>query len=332
MQATNQIGDTMLKYAKLRFQQFSGTSLHDLSEPSDVFCNVHRSFLEFLVHNRDAVCTWLDEQLRDQTLQELMAFFSGNMIRYLHNRNQFLVLDADHTRDLNEVYHQFLRGFRTVLDKSENTLRLRFALQDVFASHQSNLEQFVRDLYPTSAQYELAEPVCNEYSPELQLAMLHITIDDLSEPILDVGCGSHGNLVNTLNQQGKIAFGIDRDAISGTFTKQVDWFDYHPAREAWGTIISHMALSNHFLHQHLNPAGNPEAYAHLYMSLLHALKPGGQFIYTPGLPFIEDLLPADQYTVDQYPITQLHSSPIDRILRQQLGESVLYATRITKLV
>ena len=89
-----------------------------------------------------------------------------------------------------------------------------------------------------------------------------------------------------------------------------------------------MALSNHFLHHHFSPEGHPEQYAYLYMRILNALKPGGQFLYTPGLPFIEDMLPEDRYWVERKFIPELCNTSVDTSLRGHYGASVFYATKI----
>jgi hypothetical protein len=91
--------------------------------------------------------------------------------------------------------------------------------------------------------------------------------------------------------------GVDRSASDSTDLIQADWLDYKIEHGAWGTIISHMAFSNHFVFQHLYKHGQVEPYARQYMAILKALKPGGSFYYTPGLPFIEAYLPEDSYQV-----------------------------------
>lgn len=91
-----------------------------------------------------------------------------------------------------------------------------------------------------------------------------------------------------------------------------------------------MAFSTHFLHHHLRTDGHPERYARLYLDLLAALKPGGSLLYTPGLPFMENLLPAERYVVRRRPICLPETNPLDTAFRRRLGASVAYACRIVK--
>ncbi len=329
MQSVDSIGDVLKQYAERRFQRFSATRLRDLSAPSDAFCTVPISYLEFLVQNAHPICEWLDEYLTGRSIErfeDTVLFFSNNMLRFIHNKNQYVSISENDKHDLMQLYQKFFTDFRNVLGAQPRLPHLEEKLRQVLASHQLDLELFVRNLAPDDEEFVLKEPVCSEYSPELQLRILHIQPDQLAVPILDLGCGTQGTLVRYLNAQGKMAFGVDRDA--GDNLIQADWLHYPLTANHWGTVISHMAFSIHFLHHHLNPQGQPESYARLYMAVLHALKPTGQFFYAPGLPFIEELLPPQQYKIERYPIPELANNPIEKML----NVPILYASKITRLV
>lgn len=180
-------------------------------------------------------------------------------------------------------------------------------------------------------------PPCHEYDPEFQLALWGITPanlrSELKEPILDLGCGQQASLVRYLRAAGLEAYGVDRfvDAdpagggdgrggdgrggegrspvdgdsdglVDGEFLRQGDWLDTPLQPKSWGTIISHMGFSNHFFHHHLRKDGHPERYARRFMDILGALKQGGRFLYAPGLPFFEPLLPEAEAQVVIHPI------------------------------
>ena len=185
------------------------------------------------------------------------------------------------------------------------------------------------DAAAIGAAFLAGDPVCLEYSPELQLRVLHADADQLLEPVLDLGCGKHAALVRFLRERGKEAFGIDRVAPRRRFVVRADWLDWplEPAR--WGTVLSHQGLSTHFLHQHLRPDGRPERHARRYMDVLRALKPGGSFRYAPGLPFFEELLPRDEYDVERFPVAELAGGAVDAALKVAFGTSVLFACRVT---
>ncbi|MBN9613870.1 MAG: class I SAM-dependent methyltransferase, partial [Actinobacteria bacterium] len=131
------------------------------------------------------------------------------------------------------------------------------------------------------------EVVCAEYSPRTQLRVLGVAPEELAGPVLDLGAGAHGRLVALLRGTGVDAIGVDRysrvpHVLPG------DWLSAPFAPGSWGTVISHLGFSLHFLHHHR--AGDAVDFARAYMRILRALVPGGRFVYAPSLPFIEDLL------------------------------------------
>ena len=67
-------------------------------------------------------------------------------------------------------------------------------------------------------------------------------------------------------------------------------------------MLSHHAFSLHFLHHHRAQGPEAYAYAQAYMAILRSLRVGGRFVYVPGLPFIEALLPAAQYRCTRAPL------------------------------
>ncbi|HBK32433.1 MAG TPA: class I SAM-dependent methyltransferase, partial [Porphyromonadaceae bacterium] len=131
--------------------------------------------------------------------------------------------------------------------------------------------------------------VCCEYSADIQKHILHLQLEELPEPILDVGSGKHGNLVKSLRAAGLIVYGIDRFSDC-SWVEKADWLTYDYGMEKWGTIISNLGFSNHFLHHHLREDGNFIGYAKKYMEILNSLKLHGRMYYAPELPFIEQYL------------------------------------------
>ncbi|HEY1959296.1 MAG TPA: hypothetical protein VGH28_26965 [Polyangiaceae bacterium] len=161
------------------------------------------------------------------------------------------------------------------------------------------------------------------YSPELQLAVLGLSIDSLREPILDVGCGPDALLVEHLRAAGKSARGIDFQ-IDGT-----DWltFDYGAAR--WGTIVSHLGFSLHFMHQEMKSSEVAFEYARAYMRIVKSLAPGGTFAYVPGLPFIEAMLPPNALRVVRVPLApELVTSAVASV-QEATGLVLDAATHVT---
>ena len=173
-----------------------------------------------------------------------------------------------------------------------------------------------------------AEWLCAEYSPALQLRVLALDAAALAEPILDLGCGPSAALVRELRRLGKDAVGLDRAQSTEPFLRVGDWLDFDLGRGRWGTVLSHMGFSNHFVHHHLRSGETAARYARRYMQVLTALRPDGLFAYAPGLPFLERLLPPERWALSRHPVTELAGTAVDRQLEAALGESVLYSCQV----
>lgn len=161
---------------------------------------------------------------------------------------------------------------------------------------------FVRELNGIRQPY-VQEVVCAEYSPATQLAVLQLDPATMKGPVLDIGCGQHAYLVRYLREQGIAATGIDR-FIDHTedYLVSADWLEYSLQPGYWGTIISNLSFSNHFLHHHQRSDSGYLRYARKYMDILAALQPGGTYHYAPQLPMIEAYLPADKYLINHYSV------------------------------
>jgi len=145
---------------------------------------------------------------------------------------------------------------------------------------------------------------CSEYTPELQIDILQIDIKQLSQPVLDIGCGRNGYLANYLKSQGIEIYGIDRFKFQTSNLITVDWLEYDYGKEKWGTIVSNLGFSNHFNHHNLREDGNYIEYGKTYMNILSSLKVGGCFHYAPDLPFIEKYLDKNHYDLRKIEISE----------------------------
>ena len=221
------------------------------------------------------------------TSKSLEAFYKLNQYYYFSNRNK---------EKLKAVYtelFQFLEDHENLSEYEEN--------------HYNNLRRWVAETNPfavklyTDKNEILQDVVCKEYNALLQLDLLSIDLDGIEEPVLDIGCGKNGELVDFLRKSGIEAFGFDR-IMSATppYCKNSDWFDFKYEKEKWGTIISHLGFSNHFNHHHLRLDGNYVEYAQVYMQILSSLKQGGTFYYAPYLPFIEQFLDKEKFEIRNY--------------------------------
>lgn len=241
------------------------------------------------------------------------------LIDYLTNRaiqefckiNQYFTFDRAARLSLRNLY----------VDLFANIKYHKTPIDEIAEKHYEKLIQWLQDsnsfaekIYSTEG--EKIEPVaCSEYSPALQLEVLHLDLAQMAEPILDIGCGKKGSLVLYLRQKGLDAYGIDRLICDDSIFTHADWFEYPFEKEQWGTIISNLGFSNHFLHHHLRNDGNFITYAKKYMEILSALKIDGSFHYAPDLPFIEQYLDRDKYQLTKYRLGnyEFNSSSIKRL-------------------
>ena len=105
-----------------------------------------------------------------------------------------------------------------------------------------------------------------------------IETGNLMEPILDVGCGKKGLLVKYLSYQGFSIVGIDRFSFTESNLFTADWLEYEYGNNHWGTIISNLGFSNHFIHHNLRDDGNYLAYGKKIYGDFEILKSGRKFL------------------------------------------------------
>jgi len=152
-------------------------------------------------------------------------------------------------------------------------------------------------------------------SENLLIEILQIDLDQIIEPVLDIGCGKQGNLVLFLRQNGIDSYGFDRFAYNNLALSNSDWFEYKFEKDKWGTIISNLGFSNHFRNHHFRNDGNFIDYAKKYMDILSSLKIGGSFHYAPDLPLVEQYLDKDKYQLTRHRIEnyEFKSTRINRL-------------------
>ena len=216
---------------------------------------------------------------------------ADQLVRWLHRHNQFLYATAQTRAELAQVYAQSLSDTAELLAEARSQAEIAAGLPELFAEHHARLALALKVAFGS----RLRDTVQAEYSPGLQFAVLGL--DQVETPVLDVGCGASGALVAHLRAAGIEAVGMDRDA-QAPGTAAGDWLTQDYGRDIWGTVISHLGFSLHFLHHHM--AGHDLAYdyARAYRRILASLKVGGRFAYAPALPFVEAVL-GEGYSVER---------------------------------
>jgi len=196
----------------------------------------------------------------------------------------------------------------------------------VFARHAAALATLFRGVLGENPR----EVTSATYSPELQLAVLGLSVDALREPILDVGCGEDAALVSFLRARGKNATGIDhRASIEGVATR-ADWLTFEYPTSRFGTIVSHLGFTLHFMHQEMKRSDLAFEYARAYMRIVRSLARGGTFAYVPGVPFIESMLPQTECVISRVALApDLVTDAVKRV-QEVTGLVLDTATHVTK--
>ena len=215
--------------------------------------------------------------------------------------NQYYSFQENDKTDLKKIYRNL---YQNIIEKKKT-------VDSISQIHYENLKAWLVKTNPFSQEMyrkkeSVLEPItCAEYSAVLQKNILHLKDIQLLEPVLDIGCGQEGNLVKYLRENAFEAYGIDRFADNSLFLEKADWLNFDYGIEKWGTIVSNVGFSNHFIHNHLREDGNFTGYAKKYMDILKSLKIGGCFCYAPDLPFIEQYLDGNSYSIKKYDIENL---------------------------
>lgn len=253
-----------------------------------------------------------------------LRFLTTRFVRWAYDRNQFFELDTRGGKMLVVAHRILLRELGQALSTAAH-------VEGFAALANRALFRFVERL---SRQFRSSGQGAGlgrgaEYSPQLQMELLGLEPQGLLEPVLDLGCGKTAELVQFLRSKGLVATGIDRLG-TGEFAVARDWFDVRFEPNSLGTIVSHLGFSLHFLHHHWHPGDRAYAFARKFMELLASLKPGGMFIYAPGLPFIEPLLDEALYAVEKRSLPPALAERVESLRDLGTGQSVAYVSQITK--
>lgn len=255
--------------------------------------NPSRETIQLIVQKAKEISSFIEDTKMVGTYQELLEFIADQSMNLFVEVNQYLDFNSENYHRLQNIYRDLFESICVLADQNEIN---QIELDRLFFNHYKKLQAFLLKSNGAEILKKYKEaPVlfkveCAEYTPEFQLKLLKINFDTIKQPVLDIGCGSKASLVHFLRKNGIQAFGMDRNVSKSDYLFKMNWLECSFKSNDWGTVISHMAFSNHFTHHHLKADGNFESYAHKYMEILYSLKLGGSFIYAPRLSFIEELL------------------------------------------
>ena len=240
------------------------------------------------------------DRLTPYSKQSLIDYATDKVIEEFCRVNQYYSFDLKARNNLRKIYSDLFENFQTKTN----------SIEYISKNHYEKLKSWLKENNPFAEKIykngdeKVIQVACFEYSPELQIDILQIDVKHLMEPVLDIGCGVNGHLVNYLKNQGIEVLGIDRFKFTTSNLITADWLEYDYGKEKWGTIVSNLGFSNHFNHHNLREDGNYIEYGKTYMNILNSLKVGGSFHYAPDLPFIEKYLDNKQFDLRKYEINE----------------------------
>jgi hypothetical protein len=308
-----------------RFRSNTDLALSDYIFSNSLFHSIAAEQVEFMFAHRFGIADYLDST---NSLNELVEHCIDSTKRYTYERNQFVNFTAEYDELLNAEYADFIRQIRSALRNSEDKASLGTEMVSILQVHHERLRLVMVSYCVTYQDNDLHKnPLlrtvpCEEYSTPFQLSILGLTLDELIEPVLDVGCGSNGALVNYLREHGICAYGVDRLAPEGPYFFRNDWFGFDYSSQAWGSVLAHQSLSTHFIYAYLQQPVSIEKFAKLTMKILSGLHKNSYLSYAPGMPFFEKQIEK----LAQFSITRQKIS-----MQLPEVEQIAYSTKICRL-
>jgi hypothetical protein len=278
-----------------------------LFENLEQIMNVEPSFLALLEELMDSEVSNKSED----NFSEFVSFTAKELIMRLYSVNPYLQITKEQVKNLEQIYRQ---TWQVMI----NTRNVKTTLIEF---HYPELSKWIATLYPEKFQKllksspRIGKVTYGEYSAKLQVELLGIDISHIKQPVIDIGCGSHANLVRCFRSLGVEAYGIDRHLeFHEPYLYQVDWFDYYFAQGKWGTVVSNMGFTNHLNYAYLHDISQLKRYLLKMEEIVESLSVSGSFFYAPSLPFIEDKLSTKCYKVmREQKISDIFVSLITRI-------------------
>jgi hypothetical protein len=264
----------------------------ELNEMTFVFSCLS-SYINELTKNNS-----INEIIRNR--EKLVGLSGREFIHVLDERNQFYNFTSEQKRDIQKVYNQLINEIY------EDIVSGNIDLKEIISEHRKRL----RNVFDRP----VIEKPCEYYDARVQISILGIDVSKLLEPIIDVGCGKNAYMVEYFKELGFDVIGIDRYCeVESASIKCISWDDYNFKRNYWGTIISHMAFSNHFIYHYLKNDSLDYRYAIKYKEMLDSLKGNGSFYYAPSVPFIEKYLEEREYKVEYMEIEKIGITCINKL-------------------
>jgi len=264
------------------------------SKNKNIFCQSGKilSFSESAKNNIKLMRQYKDS-ISVSDKDYLISFLVHGLVYNLISVNQYYNFSK---KDYQKIKKLYLVLYDEIINSNLSDLELE-------DKHFTRIKEFIKTTNPSiykqnlNNSYSVLKAVCAEYSAEFQIDLLGIEINNLKQPVLDIGCGKAGSLVSYFLGKNFQAFGIDRAVKNSNNFLKTNWLEYNYGLEKWGTVISNISFSSHFLNHFLSNDNFVNDYTRAYINILKSLKKGGKFIYAPSLIIIENLLDSSLYEI-----------------------------------
>jgi hypothetical protein len=216
--AKSELKQQLIAAIDRRYRGHAAKDLADYVFANHLFAAAKPALIQFSYAARPEIIHLLSDEAE---LEGFVHYCCRATKSYTYRRNQFINFNRAYDELLEAEYRDFFLGIRAALIQADSEAALAEAYAAILTRHHERLRLILSSYCVTYGQGDLAEnPLlrtvpCQEYSARFQLQLLHIDPARLAEPILDVGCGSAGTLVNFLRARGYEAFGLDRLAPAG---------------------------------------------------------------------------------------------------------------------
>jgi len=231
--------------------------------------------------------------------QEGINYFAASVynwfIKECINYNQYIEFTDVQIDVFKNLYKALIKDLNKIPTEVVN-----IHIEKIVTNHRIKLLTILQEIFSGQSEFT-QKKICSEYSYKLQKQVLRLKINSLLEPILDIGCGENAFLVKECINNKKEIFGIDQyivQNLDNIFCK--NWLEYNYEKKKWGSIISHMAFTNHFKYHVSHQTNYVKQYMEKYIEILSSLKIGGSFYYSPSMPEIEQNVDKEKYKIQNY--------------------------------
>ena len=231
--------------------------------------------------------------------QEGINYFATSVynwfIKECINYNQYIEFTELQIDVFKNLYKALIKNLNKIPPELMNT-----NIEKIVNEHRAKLLTILKDIFSNQSEFA-QKKLCSEYSFELQKQVLRLEINSLLEPILDIGCGENAFFLKECMSNKKEVSGIDQYMIQDLNNIVCkNWLEFDYEKENWGSIISHMAFTNHYKYHIAHQTNYIHKYKEKYMEILNSLRIGGIFYYSPSIPEIEQKLDSRKYEINSF--------------------------------